>query len=53
MDNLSGPLLRDKCPYKKDTEERHREKRDSRVKTEAVTGVTLPQAKEVPELGET
>ena len=34
-----GPKSNDKCPYKRHTQERHRDKRESHVKTKAEFGV--------------
>lgn len=50
----ASPKSNDKCPHKRLTEERLREKRKGHVKTEAEIRVMLPQALELlgpPEAG--
>lgn len=46
LDYPVGPKSIDKCPYKRYTEERHKNKREGHVKTKAESGVMQPQTKE-------
>ena len=46
LDYPVGPKSIDKCPYKRYTEERHRDKRKGHVKTKVEPRVMQPQTKE-------
>ena len=46
LDYPVGPKSIDKCPYKRYTEERQKNKREGHVKTKAESGEMQPQTKE-------
>lgn len=48
LDYPVGPKSLGKCPYKRYTEERRRDKREGHVKTKAEPRVAQPQTKEHP-----